>query len=57
MRPEGDGNDARSGLRGPSHSDELGVTPMDSIEVADYYHGRAAHSMRLLILLFAISNS
>jgi hypothetical protein len=48
MRPKGHGNQACSGLACPGGTDELGVSSMDSIEIADHHDGRRAHPMRLL---------
>jgi hypothetical protein len=42
MRPEGHGDEARARLGCPGGTDELDVSSMDSIEVADHYDGRRA---------------
>jgi hypothetical protein len=44
MRPKGHGNNARSRLGFSGGADELDVSAMDAIEVADYHDGRPAHS-------------
>jgi hypothetical protein len=44
MWPERHRNDARAGLGFTSRSDELGVSSVNPIEVADHYDGRPAHS-------------
>lgn len=57
MRPKGDGNEAGSRFGRPGSTDELDVSSMDPIEVADHYDGRPAHSMRLTLFLVANADS
>jgi hypothetical protein len=43
MRPESHGNDASSRLGLARQADELDVSAMNSIEVADHYNSRPTH--------------
>jgi hypothetical protein len=53
MRPERHCNEPGSRLDRSGGADELDVSSMDPIEIADHYDGRPAHSMRLPVFLVA----
>jgi hypothetical protein len=57
VRPKRHRYETSSRLGGLCGADELGVSSVDTIEVADHYNGRSAHPMRLLPVLLATSNS